>query len=186
MLPARWSTGATCWGRPCHHRLAAPKCRRRAGRRRRGATRLWARAHVRRLPRSSGSAVGPLSCCTQRAGASEPQRPVPRSADLSRRSKERSAFAHQLYDGSDRRDSDSLQRRQSRGRSSDSASTPSAPPVAEPSVVPRRLQSLLIQGGRAPDVHVSLVTGGGHDPAPVTAEAGGSAPRAHEGECHPR
>jgi hypothetical protein len=35
----------------------------------------------------------------------------------------------QIYDGSDRPDSDSLQRRQSRGRSSDSASTPSAAPL---------------------------------------------------------
>jgi hypothetical protein len=48
--------------------------------------------------------------------------------------------------------------------------------VAEPSAAPRRLQSLLIRGGGAPDVHVSLVTGGGHGPAPVIAEAGGAAP----------
>jgi hypothetical protein len=48
--------------------------------------------------------------------------------------------------------------------------------VAEPSAAPRRLQSLLIRGGRAPDVHVSLVTGGSHGPAPAAAEAGGSAP----------
>jgi hypothetical protein len=39
------------------------------------------------------------------------------------------------------------------------ASMPSAPPVAEPSAAPRHLQSLLIRGGGAPDVHVSLVTG---------------------------
>jgi hypothetical protein len=50
------------------------------------------------------------------------------------------------------------------------------PPVAEPSAAPRRLQSLLIQGGGAPDVHVSLVAGGGHDPTPVVAEAGGTTP----------
>jgi hypothetical protein len=55
----------------------------------------------------------------------------------------------QIYDGSDRLDSDSLQRRRSRGRSSDSASTPSAVPVVEPSTAPRRLQSLLIRGGGA-------------------------------------
>jgi hypothetical protein len=55
-------------------------------------------------------------------------------------------------------------------------STPSAPPVVEPSTTPRHLQSLLIRGGGAPDVHVSLVTGGGHGPTPVVAEAGGSAP----------
>jgi hypothetical protein len=55
----------------------------------------------------------------------------------------------QLYDGSDRPDSDSLERHRSRGRSSDSVSTPSAPPTAEPSAAPRCLQSLLIQGGGA-------------------------------------
>jgi hypothetical protein len=110
------------------------------------------------------------------AGASEPQRPVPRQADPPRRSVERPASARQLYDGSDRPDSDSLQRRRSRGRSSDSASTPSAPPVAEPSAAPRHMQSLLIRGGGAPDVHVSLVAGGGHGPTPAIEEAGGSAP----------
>jgi hypothetical protein len=41
---------------------------------------------------------------------------------------------------------------------------------------PRRLQLLLIRGGGASDVHVSLVAGGGHGPAPVIAEAGGTAP----------
>jgi hypothetical protein len=50
MLPARRLTGATCRGHPRRRRLAALKCRRRAGRRRPGATRLWARAHVKRLP----------------------------------------------------------------------------------------------------------------------------------------
>jgi hypothetical protein len=83
----------------------------------------------------------------------------------------------QLYDGSDRPDTDSLQRRRSRGRSSDSASTPSATPVAEPSAAPRHLQLLLIRGGRAPDVHVSLVVGEGHGLTPTIAEAGGLAPK---------
>jgi hypothetical protein len=50
----------------------------------------------------------------------------------------------QICDGSDRPDSDSLQRSLSRGRSSDLVSTPSATPVAESSAAPRRLQSLLI------------------------------------------
>jgi hypothetical protein len=67
---------------------------------------------------------------------------------------------HQIYGGSNRPDSDSLQRRRSRGRSSDSMSTPSAVPVAEPSATPRRLQSLLIWSGGAPDVHVPLIAGG--------------------------
>jgi hypothetical protein len=35
---------------------------------------------------------------------------------------------------------------------------------------------------RAPDVHVSLVTAGGHDPTPTVVEAGGSAPE-QAGEC---
>jgi hypothetical protein len=34
---------------------------------------------------------------------------------------------------------------------------------------PRRLQSLLIQSGRAPDVHVSLISGGGQVPTPAVA-----------------
>jgi hypothetical protein len=72
-------------------------------------------------------------------GASESQRPVPRPGDPPRRSEERPTSARQLYDGSDHPDSDSLQRRRSQGRSSDSASTPSAPLVAEPSAAPRRL-----------------------------------------------
>jgi hypothetical protein len=82
----------------------------------------------------------------------------------------------QIYGGSDRSDSDSLQRRQSRGWSSDSASTPSAVPVVEPGAAPQRLQSLLIRGGRAPDVHVPLIAGGGHGPTLIAAEAGGTTP----------
>jgi hypothetical protein len=82
----------------------------------------------------------------------------------------------QLYDGSDRSDSDSLQWCQSRGRSSDSMSTPNVVPVAEPSTAPRRLQSLLIRGGGAPDVHVPLIAGGGRNPFPTIAEASGAAP----------
>jgi hypothetical protein len=80
----------------------------------------------------------------------------------------------QLYDGSDLPDSDSLHRRRSRGRSSDLASVPSAPAAAEPSAAPRRLQSLLIRGGEAPDIHVPLATGGGHGPNLAAAEAGGT------------
>jgi hypothetical protein len=50
MLPVWRSTGATCRGHPHHRHPAAPKWHRHAGRGRRGATRLWARAHVWRLP----------------------------------------------------------------------------------------------------------------------------------------
>jgi hypothetical protein len=117
-------------------------------------------------PAAPPARVDQWSACSRaapsRTGASEPQRPVPRHADPPRRSEERPVSARQLYDGSDHPDSDSLQRRQSRRRSSDSASMPSASPAEEPSVAPRRLQSLLIRGGGAPDVHVSLVAGGGH------------------------
>jgi hypothetical protein len=109
-------------------------------------------------------------------GASESQRSTPRQADPPRRSEERLASARQLYNGSDRPDSDSLQRGRSRGKSSDSASTPSAPQAAESGAAPRRLQLLLIQGGGAPDVHVSLVAGGGQGPTPSVTEARGSAP----------
>jgi hypothetical protein len=59
-------------------------------------------------------------------GASESQRSTPRQADPPRRSEERLASARQLYDGSDRLDSDSLQRRRSWGKSSNSVSTLSA------------------------------------------------------------
>jgi hypothetical protein len=41
---------------------------------------------------------------------------------------------------------------------------------------PWRLQSLLIRGGGALYVHVSLITGGGQGPTSVVPEAGGSAP----------
>jgi hypothetical protein len=109
-------------------------------------------------------------------GASESQRFAPRQVDPPRRSEERPAPARQLYDGSDHPDSDLLQRCRSRGKSSDSASTLSTPPSTEPSATPRRLQSLLIQGSGAPDVHVSLVAGGGHDPSPAVAEAREPAP----------
>jgi hypothetical protein len=53
---------------------------------------------------------------------------------------------------------------------------PSAAPVAETSTAPRRLQSLLIRGGRAPDVHVPLVAGGGHGPTLAVVEVGGQPP----------
>jgi hypothetical protein len=131
-----------------------------------GATRLWARAHVKWLAlpeRSSGRsgltwrpAGGHLRVAEIRT---PPNRP-------SRRSEERPASACQLYDGFDRPDSDSLQRRRSRGKSSDSASTTSAPQEAEPGAAPRCLQSLLIRGGGVSNVHMSLVTGGGHSPTP--------------------
>jgi hypothetical protein len=35
------------------------------------------------------------------------------------------------------------------------------------------MQSLLVRGGGAPDVHVSIVAGGGHGPTPAIADTGG-------------
>jgi hypothetical protein len=106
-------------------------------------------------------------------GAPESQRDSPHQADPLRRSEEGPAPACQLFDGSDCPDSDSLQRRRLRARSNDSVSTPSAPQEADSGAAPRRLQSLLIWGGGAPDVHVFLVAGGGQESAPTVAEVEG-------------
>jgi hypothetical protein len=111
-----------------------------------------------------------------RTGTSESQRATPSQADPPRRSEERSARVPQLFDGSDHTDSDSLQRRRSRARSTDSA-TPSVPQAVDSGASPRRLQSLLIRGGGAPNVHVSLIAGGGQGSTPTVAEARGSAPK---------
>jgi hypothetical protein len=62
-----------------------------------------------------------------RTGAPESQRAPPHQADPPRQSEERPAPVRQLFDGSDCPDSDSLQRRRSRARSTDSASTLSVP-----------------------------------------------------------
>jgi hypothetical protein len=100
-------------------------------------------------------------------GASEVQRTALHQADPPRRSEERPTSARQLYNGSNRPDSDSLKRRQSQWKSTDSASTPSAPQAVESGAAPQRLQLLLIRGGRAPDVDVSLVIDGGQGPTPA-------------------
>jgi hypothetical protein len=111
-----------------------------------------------------------------RTGASELQRVAPCQADPPRRSEERPAPVCQLFDGSDRPDLDSLQRRRSRAILTDSASTLSAPQAVDSGTTPRHLQSLIIRGGGAPDVHVSHVVSGSQRPTPTVAEAGGSAP----------
>jgi hypothetical protein len=112
-----------------------------------------------------------------RTGTSEPQRSMPLQADPPRRSEERPTSACQLYDGSDHPDSNSLQRRRSLARSSDSASMLSAPQVAEPSTAPRRLQSLLIRGSGTPDVHVSLIAAGPRSNPDRRGGAGGGGGR---------
>jgi hypothetical protein len=64
--------------------------------------------------RSTRSRTGPTG-----TGTPELQRSAPRQTNPPRRSEERSVSVRQIYDGSDCPDSDSLQRRLSRGRSSD-------------------------------------------------------------------
>jgi hypothetical protein len=73
MSPAPRSTGATCRGRHRRRRPVALKCRRRGGRERMGATRLWARAHVRRLPLPEW-ASGPSAPVRRPAGWALPSR----------------------------------------------------------------------------------------------------------------
>jgi hypothetical protein len=53
---------------------------------------------------------------------------------------------------------------------------PRMPQVVDSDAAPRRLQSLLIRGSGAPDVHVSLAAGRGLGSTPAIAKAGGSAP----------
>jgi hypothetical protein len=55
-------------------------------------------------------------------------------------------------------------------------STPSAPQEADYGATPWRLQSLIIQGGGAPDVQVTLTAGGGQGLTPVVPEVGRTAP----------
>jgi hypothetical protein len=108
--------------------------------------------------------------------ASEARRDPPHQVDLPIRSEEQVTPSRLLYDGSHHPDSDSLQRRPSRARSSDSASTPSTPREADSGVVPQRLQSLIIWGDGAPDVQVSLIADGSQGPSSATAEVRRIAP----------
>jgi hypothetical protein len=55
-------------------------------------------------------------------------------------------------------------------------STPSALQEADSGAVPRHLQSLIIRGGVAPDVQVSLAAGEGQGPTPAMEEVGRPAP----------
>jgi hypothetical protein len=74
--PTPRSTGSTCRGRPRLHRSVALNCRRRAGRGRRGVTRLWARAHIRWL-------LLPVWACGQPAPVrAPPERALPSCRDL--------------------------------------------------------------------------------------------------------
>jgi hypothetical protein len=171
---ARRLIGAICRGRPRHpcpaalNVVVAPAAGGEA-RQDRGHEHTPVAPPIREDQRMTRSRATPSG-----TGATESHRAAPRQADPPRRSKERSLSARQIYDGSERPDSNSLQRRRSRGRSSDLASTLIVPPVAEPSAAPRRLQSLLIRGGGAPEIHVSLVASGGPGSSPAVVEPGGS------------
>jgi hypothetical protein len=109
------------------------------------------------------------------AGAFGLQRSAPRQADPPRKSEERPTSARQLYDGSDRPDSDSLQRRRSRGRSLVSASTPSAAGSGA-ECCPVALAVVAYPGWRSPRCSCVPCRRRGHGPTPAIAEAGGSAP----------
>jgi hypothetical protein len=127
-LPARRWTGATCRGRPRCRLPAPPKCRHRGGRARQAAH------PAREDQRTVRPRVVP-----SRTEASELQRAAPRQADPLRGSEELTVPICQLYDCSDRSDSDSLQRRRSRGKLTDSASTPSSPQAKDSGATLRRL-----------------------------------------------
>jgi hypothetical protein len=66
-------TRATCRGRPHLRHSVVPRCHRRASHGRRGATRLWDRARVRRLP-LSGWAFGRPALVRRPAGRALPSR----------------------------------------------------------------------------------------------------------------
>jgi hypothetical protein len=110
-----------------------------------------------------------------RPSALEARRDPPRRADPLRRSEELPTPSCHLFDASDRPNADSLQRRRSQATSTDSVSTPSAPQEADSGAALRRLQSLIIRGGGALDVQVSLAAGGGQgQPRPERRSEGQS------------
>jgi hypothetical protein len=175
MSLVRRSIGATCRGHPRHRPLAALKCRCRASRRRLGVTRPWARARDRRLAppeRTSGRSalvrcpagqmllnhrdLCPSSRSLEKVGGAAGARPPalrwlrPPRLRLPAEVPVTGEFVRLGVDAK---------------RAADGGAA-----------APRRLQSLLIRGGGAPNVHVSLVTGGGHGPTPTVAKAGVSAP----------
>jgi hypothetical protein len=108
-------------------------------------------------------------------GASEVRRDPPRQDDPPRMPVEHKPSPHHLFDGFDRPNTDSLQRRPSRARSTTPTLTLSVPQGVDTSAVPQRLQSLVIRGGGAPDVHVPLSAGGSQRPTSDAAEVGRTA-----------
>jgi hypothetical protein len=167
----RW-TGAICRGRP-RCRLPVPlKCRHRDGHRRPRATRMWARARDK-LPAKPEWTSGWSALTWRPAGRAPPSCREPRLAKLTppRQSEERSTPVLQLYDGSDRPDSDSLQRRRLRAKSTDSRRCRGCCRrwILAP---PRDACSRYLFGVAGP--RRSCFRGQG--PTPTVAEAGGSAP----------
>jgi hypothetical protein len=110
------------------------------------------------------------------SGTLEGQRDLPRRDDPPRWPVEHEPSPHHLFDSSDRQDADSLQRRSLRARSTMPASTPSVPQGASTSIPSQSLQSLVIRGGGALDVHVPLSVSGSQGPASNAAEVGRTAP----------
>jgi hypothetical protein len=90
------------------------------------------------------------------SSASEVRRDPPRRVDPPRRPEQQEPSPRHLFDGSDRTDTDSMQRRLSWARSTSSASTLSAPQEADSGATPRCLKSLIIWRCEAPNVQVSL------------------------------
>jgi hypothetical protein len=102
MSPVPLLTGAICRGRPCLRRFVVPRCRRRAGHGRRGTTVVGSSSHpaaplVRVGLQSTRSRTAPSG-----TGTLEPPRSAPRQIDPLRRSEECSVPVRQLYDSSDR------------------------------------------------------------------------------------
>jgi hypothetical protein len=73
------------------------------------------------------------------SGASDARRDPPRRVDPPRRSEERGPKSRHLFNGFDRPDTDSLQRRPSQARSTGLVSKPSTPQEANSGATPRRL-----------------------------------------------
>jgi hypothetical protein len=126
-------------------------------------------------PRPRGSAGDTFSNSARRPrrfqgakGPALPRRP--------RRPEEHGPSPRHLFNDSDRPDRDSLKRCPSRARLTTPALTPNAPQGADLGATPRRLQSLIIWGGGALNVHVSLPVGGGQGPAFDVAEVGRTTP----------
>jgi hypothetical protein len=176
MSPAPRLTGATCRGHPRRCRSVVPRCRRRAGRGRWGATRLWGRAHVRRLPLPEW-AFGRPAPIRRPAGRAlpnlqdlHPARSIPLGGQRSIRCLSASSMTVQIgrtltpCRGAGRGGGRQIRRRcQARHRWRNRA-------------LPHDTCNRCLSGAAGPDVHVPLIVGEGHSPTSAVAEAGETAP----------